>query len=98
MIAAEIYRELYAAVYGRNAMNEATVRQWWRMFKDGQTNVHDQERSGQPSVVTDDLVQIVDKNLWKTALHNFRTLVWIITKFTYCSLRDYHRYARLSQV
>jgi hypothetical protein len=28
MIAAEIYRELYAAVYGRNAMNEATVRQW----------------------------------------------------------------------
>jgi hypothetical protein len=26
------------------------------MFKDGRTNVHDEERSGQPSVVSDDLV------------------------------------------
>jgi hypothetical protein len=26
------------------------------VFKDGQTNVHDQERTGQPSVVSDDLV------------------------------------------
>jgi hypothetical protein len=27
------------------------------MFKDGRTNVHDEERSGRPSAVSDDLVQ-----------------------------------------
>jgi hypothetical protein len=40
----------------------------------GHTNVHEEERSGQPSVVTDVLDQSVDQNnLWKTALHNFIT-------------------------
>jgi hypothetical protein len=59
---AEIYHEL-CAVYGQNVMSEQTVRQCSRMFKDGQTNIHDQERSGQPSVVKDDLVQSVDQKL-----------------------------------
>jgi hypothetical protein len=34
------------------------------MFKDGQTNVYDEERSGQPSVVSDDLVQSVDQKIF----------------------------------
>jgi transposase len=42
-------------------MNEGTVRQWCRMFKDGRTDVHDEEGSGRPSVVRDDLVQSVDQ-------------------------------------
>jgi hypothetical protein len=54
---------LLAAAYGQNVMSGGTVRQWCRMFKDGQTNVHDEERSGQPSVVSDDLVQSVDQNI-----------------------------------
>jgi hypothetical protein len=33
------------------------------MFKDGLTDVHDEERNGWSSVVSDDLVQSVDKNL-----------------------------------
>jgi hypothetical protein len=33
------------------------------MFKDGPTNVHDEEQSGRPSVVSDDLVQSVDQNI-----------------------------------
>jgi hypothetical protein len=33
------------------------------MFKDGRMNVHDEERSGQPSVVCDDLVQSVDQKI-----------------------------------
>jgi hypothetical protein len=33
------------------------------MFKDGRTNVHDEERSGQPSVVSDDLVQSADQKI-----------------------------------
>jgi hypothetical protein len=42
MSAMEICREI-CAVYGQNVMGEGTVRQWHRMFKDGWTNVHDEE-------------------------------------------------------
>jgi hypothetical protein len=34
--AAEIHRELYAAVYGQNVMSEGAVRQWCIMFIYGQ--------------------------------------------------------------
>jgi hypothetical protein len=33
------------------------------MFKNGRTNVHDEERSGRPSLVSDDLVQSVDQKI-----------------------------------
>jgi transposase len=57
MSAAEIHRELCAAVYGQNVTSEGTVRQRCRMFENGRTNVHDEKRNGRPSVVSDDLVQ-----------------------------------------
>jgi hypothetical protein len=63
MSAVEINRELYAMVYGQNVMNEGTVRQWCRMFKDGRTDIYDEELCGQPSVVSDDLVHSVDQKL-----------------------------------
>jgi hypothetical protein len=59
MSSAEIHHEL-CVVYSQNVMNEGTVRQWCRMFKDGRINVHDEERSGWSSVASDDLVQSVD--------------------------------------
>jgi transposase len=62
MSAAEINCEL-PAVYGQNILNEGTVRQWCRRFKDGGTNVHYQERSSRPSVVSNDLVQTVDQKI-----------------------------------
>jgi hypothetical protein len=37
-------------------MSKGTLRQWRRISKDGGTNVHDEEQSGRPSVVSDDLV------------------------------------------
>jgi hypothetical protein len=61
--AAETLRELCPTVYGPNVMSEGAVRQWCRMFKDGRTNVHDEKRSGPPSVVSDDLVQSVDQSI-----------------------------------
>lgn len=41
-------------------MSDAMVRKWVRAFKDGRPNVHEEERSGRPSVITEDLVQKVD--------------------------------------
>jgi hypothetical protein len=42
-------------------MSEGTVRQWRRMFKDGRANVHDEERSARPSVISDNFLQNVDQ-------------------------------------
>jgi hypothetical protein len=42
MSAVEIHREL-STVYGQNVMSEGTIRQWCTMFKDGLTNVHNEE-------------------------------------------------------
>jgi len=39
----EIHRRL-VAVYGENVMNAASVRKWWTMFRNEQTDVHDPER------------------------------------------------------
>ncbi|KAG8226287.1 hypothetical protein J437_LFUL002726 [Ladona fulva] len=41
-------------------MSEGVVREWVRLFKSGRENIHDEERSGRPSLVTDELVQKID--------------------------------------
>ena len=55
----EIYRQL-CEVYGDNIITEGGVRQWVIRFKNGRTNVHDEHRSGRPSIVTAELVEKVD--------------------------------------
>ncbi|GBN02920.1 hypothetical protein AVEN_193502-1 [Araneus ventricosus] len=54
--AAEIHRQISEA-YGENVMSEGMVRKW---VKDGRRNVHDDERNGRPSAITEDLTQKVD--------------------------------------
>jgi len=55
----EIHQRL-VAVYGANVMNAASVQKWCTMFRYGRTDVHDAERSGRPSVITDALKQKVN--------------------------------------
>jgi len=43
-------------VYGEHAMSSSVVRRWVRMFNERRENVHDDPRSGRPSVVNEDLV------------------------------------------
>jgi hypothetical protein len=62
--AAEIHRKM-SAVYGPNFMSDTYVREWCRKFCDGITDVHDERGQGQPSLVTDDLVQHIDKLVCK---------------------------------
>jgi Cdc6-like AAA superfamily ATPase len=56
----EIHRRL-VAVYGEHVMNADSVRKWCTMFRNGRTDVHDAERSGRPSVITDALKQKVNR-------------------------------------
>jgi hypothetical protein len=50
---AKIHHELCMAVYSQNVISEGTVRQLCRMFKDGGTNVHDEEQSGRPAICSE---------------------------------------------
>ena len=54
----EIYRQL-CQVYGPNVMSKQMVRRWCRLFTAGRRHVHDEERSGRPSIITDDFVELV---------------------------------------
>ena len=56
----EIYQRL-VAVYGEHVMNADSVRKWCTTFTNERTDVHDAERSGRPSVITDALKQKVNR-------------------------------------
>jgi hypothetical protein len=73
MCTVEIHIELCMA-YGQNWMSEGIIRQWFRMFKDGQTNGYDDEWSGWSSVVSDDIVQSVDQNFVEDGTSQFQNI------------------------
>ncbi|GBN33015.1 hypothetical protein AVEN_101090-2 [Araneus ventricosus] len=82
---AEIHRQL-AEIYGENVITDGMVRKWVRQFNDGHTNVHDEARSGRPSVVwyrdwTDGLVAKVNEKIRE----NSRFIV--STQLTTCTTR-----------
>ena len=56
VLPSEIHYQI-SPVYGDNAMSDGMVRKWVRMFNEGRENVHDEVRSGRPSLVNDDLVR-----------------------------------------
>ncbi|UYV72291.1 hypothetical protein LAZ67_9002474 [Cordylochernes scorpioides] len=49
MIMVEIHRQL-VEVYGEKCMDIKNVRKWCREFNEGRINVHDEQRSGRPSL------------------------------------------------
>jgi len=55
-----IHRRL-VAVYGEHVINAASFRKWCTMFRNGRTDVHDAERSGRPSDITDALKQKMNR-------------------------------------
>jgi len=58
----EIHHQI-CQVYGDNAMSVSMVRKWVRMFNEGRENVHDEARSGRPSLVNDDLMRNVNERV-----------------------------------
>jgi hypothetical protein len=48
---ADIHRQI-CEVHGENAMSDGMVRKWVRTFSDDCDNVHDEPRSGRPSMVS----------------------------------------------
>ena len=61
VLPSEIHRQI-CQVYGDNAMSDGMVRKGVRMFNEGRENVHDEARSGRPSLVND-LVRKVNERM-----------------------------------
>jgi hypothetical protein len=79
-------------------MSAGSVKTMVQNVQNRRKNVHDEEQSGQPSVMNDDLVHSVNQKICERRFHNFKNFMWISTNFTHCSLQDYHSYDILSQV
>ncbi|KAG5318103.1 SETMR methyltransferase, partial [Pseudoatta argentina] len=58
----EVYNEVKTA-YGDKGMNRTSVFKWCREFKNGRTSVYDDQRSGRPSILTDDIVEKIENAL-----------------------------------
>ena len=58
---AEIHRQI-VTVYG-DVMNQQNVTKWCREFTEGRTDVHEEQRSGRPSLISDDLLQKIEGEL-----------------------------------
>lgn len=68
--AADIHHKL-CALYGKNIVNDSTVRKWCHLFWNGRTNVHDEKISGWPPLVMDELVTKSEwENLRKPMFQN----------------------------
>ena len=50
VLPSEIHHQI-CQMYGDNAMSDGMVRKWVRMFNERRENVHDEARSGRPSLV-----------------------------------------------
>jgi hypothetical protein len=55
---AEIHKQIFA-VYGK-VMNRQNVMKWCREFSEGRTDVHEEQRSGRPSLISDNRGQAAD--------------------------------------
>ena len=60
VLPSEIHHQI-CQVYSDNAMSDGMVRKWARMFNEGRENVHDEARSGRPSLANDDLLRKVNE-------------------------------------
>jgi len=62
VLSREIHHQI-CQLYDDNAMSDGMVRKWVQMFNEGRENVHDEARSGRPSLANDDLVRKVNERV-----------------------------------
>ena len=86
----EIHRRL-VAVYGKHVMNAASVRKWCKMFRNGRTDVHDAERSGRPSVITDIEAKDEQHHSRESTFYNYRSVRKMSGSVSYSCVRNCHR-------
>ena len=73
---AEIHKQI-VSVYG-NVMNRQNVTKWCREFSEGRTDVHEEQRSGRPSLISDDVLQEIEGEIQANRRVTIRELHHII--------------------
>ena len=73
---AEIHKQI-VAVYG-HVMNRQNVKKWCCEFSEGRTDVHEEQRSGKPSLISDDLLQETEGEILANRRVTIRELQYII--------------------
>lgn len=68
MFVAEIHRQI-CEVHGINDISEEKVNKTIRDFKDACDNVHNDTRSGRPSVILDNLVSFLRQKVSRTVIY-----------------------------
>jgi hypothetical protein len=82
---ADIHRQL-CEMYGEHARSDSVVRRGVRHFDEGSENVHDHPRSGQPSLVNEDLVSAVEEKIQENRRF---TILSLSTNFTFFTKLSY---------
>jgi transposase len=72
----EIHKQI-VAVYG-NVVNWQNVMKWCREFSEGKIDVHDEQRSSRPSLISDDLLQEIEGEIRANRCVTIRELHHII--------------------
>ena len=83
---AEIHKQI-VAVYG-NVMNRQNVTKWCREFSEGRTDVHDEQRSGRPSLISDDLLQEIEGEIRANRRVTIRELHHIIPEVSKTTIHE----------
>ena len=83
---AEIHKQT-VAVYG-NVMNRQNVTKWCREFSERRTYVHDEQRSGGPSLISDDLLQETEGEICANRRVTIRELHHIIPEVSKTTIRE----------
>ena len=83
---AEIRKQI-VAVYG-SVMNRQNVTKWCREFSEGRTDVHDEQRSWRPSLISDDLLQEIEGEIRENRSVTIRELHHIIPEASKTTIHE----------
>ena len=82
----EIHKQIIA-VYG-NIMNPQNVTKLCREFSEGRTDVHDEQRSGRPSLISYDLLQEIEREIRANRRVTIRELHHIIPEVSKTTIHE----------
>jgi transposase len=74
-------------VYGK-VMTRQNVTKWCREFSKGWTDVHDEQRTGRPSLISDDLLQEIEGEIRAERHMTIRQLHHIIPEVSKTTLHE----------
>jgi len=82
----EIHKKI-VAVYG-SVMNRQNVTKWCREFSEGRNDVHDKQRSGRPSLISDELLQEIEGEIRANRRVTIRELHHITPKVSETTIHE----------